>query len=108
MKKLNKKIAVYVPSTFGSLPIDNTPYANHILNALSCLFGGATSQPGTGAWISDTGALIVENVTICFSYCSRQALKKNRKALFAIAKDLCKELKQDCVSVEINGKLFFV
>jgi len=71
------------------------------------MFGGATSDDGTGAWIGDNKKLVKEKVTIVYSFTEK--LDKNKiNEVVAYAKDLRKEMKQSSISIEVNGKMYFI
>ena len=105
---LEDVVKIYVPSTYNvDQPIDNTPYVNKSLEEFSKMFGGATAIDGTGSWLSDDDQLITENVTIVYSFA--EDLDKNKiNRVVAYAKSLKEEMKQSSVSLEVNGKMYFI
>lgn len=105
---LDDVVKIYVPSTYNlDQPIDNTPYVNKSLETFSNMFGGATAIEGTGAWIGDNNQLIKEKVTIVYSFADNLNKKKINEVV-AYAKSLKEEMKQSSVSLEINGKMYFI
>jgi hypothetical protein len=105
---LEDEVKIYVPSTYYvDQPIDNTPYVNRSLEKFSEMFGGATAIDGTGAWLSDNDQLIKEKVTIVYSF-AEDLDKKKINQVVAYAKDLKEEMKQSSVSIEVNGKMYFI
>lgn len=105
---LEDVVKIYVPSTYNvDQPIDNTPYVNKSLEEFSKMFGGATAIDGTGSWLSDDDQLVTENVTIVYSFA--EDLDKNKiNRVVAYAKSLKEEMKQSSVSLEVNGKMYFI
>lgn len=105
---LEDVVKIYVPSTYNvDQPIDNTPYVNKSLEEFSKMFGGATAIDGTGSWLSDDDQLVTENVTIVYSFA--EDLDKNKiNRVVAYAKSLKDEMKQSSVSLEVNGKMYFI
>ena len=100
---------IYVPSTVDvDSPVDSSAAVSGCLSFLSGLFGGATALHASGAWVSDSAGLVLENVTICYAFTNLRGLLRGRRAVLAYAKDLRDEMKQDAVSVEIDGRLYFV
>lgn len=100
---------IYVPSTVSvDRPVDSSAAVSGCLSFLSGLFGGATALQASGAWVSDSAGLVLENVTICYAFCGLRAFLRGRRAVLAYAKDLRDKMSQDCVSVEIDGRLYFV
>lgn len=104
---LKKKVSIYVPSTYRDHAAPENVvsyYVNDTLKKLSVLFGGATMQPARGAFVSENGTLIMENVYICYSYCESY----NRDDLVAICDNLKTVFNQESISLEINNSLEFV
>ncbi|MGG0274175.1 DUF3574 domain-containing protein [Bacillus rhizoplanae] len=105
---LDNVVKIYVPSTYNvDQPIDNTPYVNKSLETFSKMFGGATAIEGTGAWVGDNNQLIKEKVTIVYSF-AENLNKKTINEVVAYAKSLKEEMKQSSVSLEVNGKMYFI
>lgn len=105
---LDDVVKIYVPSTYNvDQPIDNTPYVNKTLEEFSRMFGGATAIEGTGSWLSDDNKLVKEKVTIVYSFAD-VLKKKNINQVVAYAKSLKEEMKQTSVSIEVNGKMYFI
>jgi hypothetical protein len=105
---LEDVVKIYVPSTYNIVqPIDNTPYVNKSLEEFSKMFGGATAIEGTGSWLSDDNQLIKEKVTIVYSYAENLDKKKINEVV-TYAKSLKEELKQSSVTLEVNGKMYFI
>lgn len=102
-------VKVYVPSTTDvDVVTDTQEWVDHFLKLLSEEFGGATSTPALGAWISDTGALVKEDVTIVFAYCTQDDLQKNIGAVIEGAELMKSDLHQEAIAVEINNKLYLL
>ena len=111
VNSLKNKVAIYVPSTIDVYKsIDNTQYVNEVAKELCILFGGATSQVAVGSWYSnDLNKLVTENVTIVYSFISDDDYtEENLKKIVSIAKKLCKDMTQECISVEVNNNLNFI
>ncbi|WP_026584156.1 hypothetical protein [Bacillus sp. J33] len=105
---LEDVVKIYVPSTYNvDQPIDNTPYVNQSLEKFSEMFGGATAIDGTGAWLSDQDQLVKEKVTIVYSF-AEDLDKKKINQVVEYAKSLKEEMKQSSVSIEVNGKMYFI
>ena len=100
---------IYVPSTVDvDRPVDSSAAVSGCLSFLSGLFGGATALHASGAWVSDSAGLVLEDVTICYAFTNLRGLLRGRRAVLAYAKDLRDNMSQDAVSVEIDGRLYFV
>ena len=106
---LRHNFKIYVPSTVAvSESCDNSIQVENTLSFLSGLFGGATSYDARGAWVSQSAGLVLENVTICVGFCSLAQKVRNRRAVVAYCKDLCKIMQQEAISLEIDGVLYFI
>lgn len=109
--KLPARVAVYVPGTSG--PAAKDPklaerMTNDVAAALSELFGGATIQPASGAWMSDVYGLIREEVNIVYAYAIPEALNNRAPEILEIVERVKREMQQEAVSVEIGGALYLV
>lgn len=107
---LNNKVSIYIPSTVDvNVTIDNSKYIADISKQFCLMFGGATSQNVVGSWYSeDLKKVVTEEVTIVYSNCTNDQLNDNSDKVVSIAKKLCKEMTQECISLEVNGVLYFV
>ena len=109
MFKLSSKITVYIPSTTDiNKEIDNTEYVNQCASLLSECFGGATSTPALGYWMSNTVGLVKESTTMVFAYASDTDLQDNIEKVIDFCENLKAELKQDAIALEINGEMYFI
>lgn len=109
--KLNHRIAVYVPSTFdGNKParMMQRKATKKAARRLSALFGGATQTKALGYWVSSEKGLISERQNIVFSACTEQDKESKQEAVLTFARALCKWMKQEAVTVEIDGTMEFV
>ncbi|MED1781754.1 DUF3574 domain-containing protein [Brevibacillus fortis] len=108
---LSHVVKIYVPSTMnGSTPVTDEVHAKYVdqsLTKFSNLFGGATAISGTGGWVDDNKKLIKEKVTIVYSFAEKldnQALDE----VVAYAKQLKKDMTQSAISLELDGKMYFI
>ena len=109
MFKLSSKVTVYIPSTTDiNKQIDNTEYINQCASLLSECFGGATSTPALGYWMSNTAGLVKENTTMIFAYASEKDLQAKIEKIIDFCENLKAELKQDAIALEINGEMYFI
>ncbi len=107
--KLSSKITVYVPATSNvNEKIDNKIYVDQCASLLSSLFGGATSSPALGYWLSNTSGLVKENTTIVFAYCSDTDLQEHIEKVIDFCEKMKNELTQEAIALEINGEMYFV
>jgi hypothetical protein len=101
---MNRKISIIVPSTG---PAHYSLMVQKVLTVLASLFGGCTSVPGTGAWMSRDG-LVTEDITLVYSSTDADTLSKALPQVEALARGIARTMNQECVAVEVNGVLFFV
>lgn len=107
--KLKSKVAIYIPSTINiNQSIDNSEQVKKACVFLSGLFGGCTAVNASGSWISVAGDLIQEPVTIVYAFCSKYQLMRAKKSIVKFCKNICSEMSQEAVSLEINNQLYFV
>lgn len=106
---LSESVTIYVPSTFNVTTIINPiKYINYICENLSALFGGATATDGAGYWVTDDKEdLIKESVTLVKAF-SGKLSNEDIDSVIDLCSWLKTEMKQECISLEINGKLYFV
>ena len=107
--KLASKVTVYVPGTNGiDKAADNTVAVDATATLLSDLFGGATSTPARGYWVSPSAGLVKENTTVVFAYASEAALDSGIDSVVDHCAKMCKELAQDAIALEVNGEMYFI
>lgn len=108
MFKLSSKVTLYIPATKNvDQEIDNAEYVDQAASLLADLFGGSTSTPALGYWLSQSG-LVREKTTLVFAYCSDLDLQEKIDNVIDFCESLKKELQQEAVSLEINGEMYFI
>lgn len=109
---LTSRVAVYVPTTTGDGPssVQVIDYQREkVAEALARYFGGFTVIEGQGGWFSESkGKLICEKVWIVYANCDPQALTRCLASVVKLAGQVARAMAQECVSLEVNGKLYFV
>lgn len=106
---LDCKVSVYVPSTVNvNESVDNSAQVMDVITKLSKLFGGATASKAVGGWVCENGQTVVENVTIVYAFCTSEQLNNNIDEVIAICENLRDSMKQEAISLEINGQLGFI
>lgn len=107
--KLSSKITVYVPATSDvDRAIDNKEQVDKTASLLADCFGGATSSPAIGYWLSSSHGLVRENTTIVFAYASEAALKANTDRVVSWCEEMRDSMKQEAIALEINGEMYFI
>lgn len=106
---LNHKLTIYVPSTKNVTEhFDNTKEVEKTAEMLSKFFGGATSSPALGFWVSETEGLVREKTTLVFAYCAEADLAEHIDEVIDYCENLKKELEQEAVAFELDGTMCFV
>lgn len=107
--KLSSRITLYIPATKNvDQEIDNAEYVDQAASLLADLFGGSTSTPALGYWLSQSGGLVREKTTLVFAYCSDIDLQEKIDEVIDFCIALKLELKQEAISLEINGEMYFI
>lgn len=106
---LDCKVSIYVPSTIEvNKPVDNTEKVINTIKQLSKMFGGATASNAFGGWLSASGNVVTEKVTIVYSFCSSLQLRENIEEIYSICQELKVSMKQEAITLEINGQVKFI
>lgn len=109
---LDSKVAVYVPSTNNVSEADaaglQSKFVDVLMAEFSRMFGGATTTAAMGGWMAESGQIVTENVQIVYSFCTGAAFEQNAAAVVGLAKRICKEMKQEAVTLEYNNRVAFI
>lgn len=106
---LDCKVSIYVPSTTDvNVACDNSAQVKITISELAAMFGGATASNAVGGWVAASGETIIESVTIVYSFCSSAALQTHFADVLAICERIKAEMKQEAVTLEVNGQVKFV
>lgn len=106
---LDCKVSIYVPSTVEvNKEVDNKEQVKRVITELSQMFGGATATEAVGGWVCDNGQTILEKVTIVYSFCNSESLRKHFSEVYGICERIKKDMSQEAVTLEINGQVKFV
>ena len=111
MTTLKNKVEIYVPSTYnGNKParIMQALKVKKIAKALASMFGGATATKAEGYYISDTKGLIKEKQMIVFACCDDAGLIQYEEQVKQLAGELRDEMKQEAITITINGEMSFI
>ena len=102
-------VKLYVPSTADvDKPVDNKEQTEKVMRKFAELFGGSTCTPATGAWIAENGKTVLEQTNIVYSYATERAIENNLSEVVALALEICHDMGQEAVSLEIDGVLHFI
>lgn len=107
--RLSHKVTFYVPSTMDvDNAVDNTAQVERVASALSGWFGGATSTPAVGYWLSPAAGLVAEKTVVVFAYASEGDLTDHVEDVVELAETVKTEMGQEAVAVEIDGEMYFI
>lgn len=107
--KLDHRVSVYVPGTVDTnQQTDNRQQVERVAAELSRMFGGATATTATGYWMSDTAGLVAESTTIVYAACTAEQINDHLPAVVELARQIKREMRQEAVSVEIDGALYLI
>ncbi|RMG87928.1 MAG: hypothetical protein D6712_04730 [Chloroflexi bacterium] len=102
------KVVIYVPSTKDvNVPLSKAEdVVNSTAKFLSQRFGGATSYPARGFWLSEESGLVKEDVTLVYTFARLR--RKDRKEVIEFCLGLKAHLNQESILLEINGEPLFL
>ena len=108
---LNCKFAIYVPTTVDvdRVDVEGAERVNrYVMDRMATWFGGSTSTPAVGAWVSESGKIIYENVNIVYAYCTSAQAITEFENVIALCEYVKKEMSQEAVTLEYNGQVKFI
>ena len=101
---LRARVTVYVPATNGTADAaDNGREVDAVASALSTWFGGATIQPGSGCWMSETCGLVKEDTTTIYAACTAEHLAEKIGDVLELCRNLKVEMKQEAIALQLDG-----
>lgn len=69
---------------------------------------GLYLNPGRRGLGVDSWALVVENVTIVYAFCTPESFGKHFEEVYTLATEIRDEMRQEAVTLEYNGQVKFV
>jgi hypothetical protein len=106
-----QRFAIYIPNKDrDGTPVDQAGWIDAALRLLSEISGGATAMPPvTGAWRNpQTGALIVEEPVVVYSYVRPASFAERLEELAAFVRRMGRETNQGAIALEFDGEFFTV
>jgi len=106
---LDCRVAIYVPSTNEvDKPTDNAEQVKDVIKRLSIMFGGATASNAVGGWVTSMGETVIERINIVYSFCTTTQLNDHIEDVIGICEQLKRDMKQEAVTLEVNGQVKFI
>ena len=108
---LNCKFSIYVPTT---VDVDRTDVEvaervkKYVMERMAKWFGGSTSTPAVGAWVTESGKTVYESVNIVYAYCTSEQAQVAFDYVIDLCKYVKKEMSQEAVTLEYNGQVKFI
>lgn len=97
-ESLNNKVTLYFPS-------NNPISVETIALEVTKIVGGCTVTPNNkGYWNNDLGQTVTDNITLVTVFCDDDFIAP----LVHLAHIVQVDYGQDCVSLEVNGRLYFI
>lgn len=107
--KLSCQVKVYVPSTIGVREaFDSMEWIDKTMSLLSNEFGGSTATSALGAWVSNQGDLVKENVTVVFAYARQEQLEQSIDKVYSFCLEMKQSLGQEAIALEVNGEMYLI
>ena len=106
--RMGNKISLYIPSTVSvGIQVDNQAITDEAIAFFTELFGGATMVKAVGGWMSKEVGLVKEEISIV-SFFSYELSNTDIEKVKQYGLDLKESMKQEAISLEINGELLFI
>ncbi len=106
------RVSIYVPSTMDGDPAGSLVIKyqrDKVAESLSRWFNGFTEIEGRGGWYSEKkGRLEIEPIYVIYAGCEPAALARCLPSVVRLAGDVARAMFQECVTLDVNGVLYFV
>jgi hypothetical protein len=103
---LDNSLVIYVPTTVDvNVAADNSKYVEQTKAFMAKLFDGNSSVEKAGQYDSPVHGIVPENVMLVKSFMTRTALCEYLPQVLDFVAYLQKELRQESIGLEINGKM---
>ncbi len=103
---LEHSLVIYVPTTIDvNTPLDTSMYVEQAKNLMAELFEGISWVEQGGMYKSALAGMVSENNFLVKSFMTRQALEKHLPAVLNFVGYLQKQLRQETMALEIDGKM---
>jgi len=103
MYRLNKNLAIYIPSRFDKAIFVCT-------RILRKKFGGNTNTntKAIGTWVNEKGEVEKDNITIIRAWYAEKDCPKVVDSLINLAKEVKEDTKESVIVIEIDGEMLLI
>lgn len=106
---LKHRVSIYVPGTVNvNEKADNAEMVAQVAAILTDLFGGASTHEIGGYWKSEAAGMVEERNVIVYAYADQASYENGLGAVIRTAEHVRDKMRQEAVSVEIDGRLYFI
>jgi hypothetical protein len=103
---LESNLKIYVPSTVNvNEMVDTEGWVDEAMMLLAKCFGGATTHRALGCWVTASGQLVKEKISIVEAYTNTFVLEEQIEVVHDFCIKMKRELKQESIALELNGVL---
>lgn len=108
--ELRHRFALYVPiADVNGQSIDGADRVLEFVGSkLALAFGGSSVADVSGQWVSPSGELVAERVSVVYSWADSDTAHAFAHLPFRLARLIAHSLDQDCVLLEIDGHAYLV
>lgn len=107
---LNHRVEIFVPGTKGlNGALDNAEHESYVkqtLATLAKLFGGATAETCQGAYVSDSGELVIEPITRVWAM-AENITPETKLLILQYCATVKQDLAQESVAYMLDGSMDF-
>ncbi|WP_017716232.1 hypothetical protein [Kamptonema formosum] len=108
-ERLERKVAIYVPTTVDvNVPADTSLHVEQTRQLMTQLFGGATWNEQDGAYMSDVAGMVREKSIVVRSNTTTEVLDRHFLTLVGFVGELQYQLRQETMAMELDGEMLLL
>jgi len=106
---LDRRVSVFVPATVDvNVPADTELHVGQTMQFMAELFGGVSAVEQAGLYVSSRWGTVREKTVAVRSYTTAATLRRQFPPLLCFVRQLQKELRQEAIAVELDGRLLLM
>lgn len=106
---LDRRVSVFVPTTVDvNVPADTGFHVEQTMQFMAELFGGVSAVEQAGLYVSSRWGAVREKTVAVRSYTTADILRQQFPLLLCFVRELQKELRQEAIALELDGRLFLM